>query len=108
MTAERYIPALVLMSLATYLPRLLPVLLLSRRSLPRPLVRWLSCIPVAVLSALLGPALLAPGGELDLSLAGNPELWVSLPVFLIAFFTRNLFITVLSGMAAVALWRLFL
>lgn len=108
MNAERYILAVLLMSLVTYLPRLLPVLLLSKRSLPRPVIRWLSYIPVAVLSALLGPSLLAPGGQLDLSPAGNPELWISLPVFFLAVLTRNLFVTVLSGMAAIALWRLFL
>ena len=103
---EQFIPALILMTLVTYLPRFLPVLLLSKRSLPRPLVRWLSYIPAAVLASLLGPALLIPADRLDLTLGANPGFWVSLPVFLIAFLTRNLFATVLSGMALLALWRL--
>ncbi len=108
MTAQQYFLAVVLMALVTYLPRLLPVLLLSKRGLPAPLVRWLSYIPVAVLAAMLGPLLLAPAGTFDLLPARNPGFWVSLPVFLVAYFTRNLFATVLLGMAAIALWRLLL
>lgn len=106
MIVEQIAPAIFLMALVTYLPRLLPVLLLARRNLPARLVRWLSYIPAAVLAALLGPALLAPGGKLDLDPAANPDFWVSIPVFMIAVLTRNLFATVLSGMALIALWRL--
>ena len=65
MTVEQYILAMIFMSVATYLPRLLPVLLLSKRSLPPAMARWLSYIPVAVLAALLGPALLTPGGAFE-------------------------------------------
>jgi len=95
-------------SLVTYLPRLLPVLFLSRRSLPRAVVLWLSYVPVAVLAALLAPALFVPSGTVNFSLAENPIFWVSIPVFVIAFLSRNLFITVLSGMVIIALLRLFL
>ncbi|MEW5784913.1 MAG: AzlD domain-containing protein [Bacillota bacterium] len=101
---QLFIPILV-MSFVTYLPRVMPVLLLSRRNLPAPLVSWLSYIPVTVLAALLGPVLLTPGGKLELLPAQNQVLWVSVPVFLVAYFTRNLFATVLSGMGLIALWR---
>ena len=97
-----------LMSLVTFLPRVLPVLLLARRTLPAPVERWLSYVPVAVLAALLAPSLFAPTGEVNLSLSINPAFWVSIPVFIIAFLTRNLFITVLSGMLLIALARLFI
>ena len=102
---ERYYLAVLIMAAVTFLPRVLPVLFLSRRRLPAALSRWLAYIPVAVLAALLGPSLLAPAGRLDLSPAGNQVFWVSVPVFFIAYFTRNLFATVLSGMAQLALWR---
>jgi branched-subunit amino acid transport protein len=97
-----------LMAVVTYLPRLLPVLLLSRRSLPERVVCWLSYVPVAVLSALLAPALFAPSGELNLAIGDNPVFWVSIPVFAVAFLTRNLFITVLVGMILIALFRLYI
>ena len=99
---------IILMALVTYLPRVLPMLLLSRRTLPRAAALWLSYVPVAVLAALLAPALFAPSGELNLALSENPAFWTSIPVFVIAVLTRNLFITVLSGMALIALLRLFI
>lgn len=97
-----------LMALVTFIPRVIPILLLSRRNLPRTVEIWLSYVPVAVLAALLAPALFAPAGEFNLSLNLNPAFWVSIPVFVIAFLTRNLFITVLSGMILIALYRLLI
>ena len=99
---------ILLLSLVTYIPRLLPILFLSKRSLPRPVILWLSYVPVAVLAALLAPALIAPAGQFNLSLSSNPAFWISLPLFLIAIFTRNLFATVLSGMVMIALLRYLL
>ena len=47
------------MSLVTQLPRLLPLVVLSRLSLPPIVIRWLKQIPVAVLSACFSlPSLL--------------------------------------------------
>ncbi len=97
---------ILLMSLVTFIPRVLPILVLSRRSLPEPVERWLSYVPVAVLAALLAPGLFAPAGELNLAFSANPIFWVSIPVFIIASLTRNLFITVLGGMVLIALVRL--
>ncbi|MBM4236757.1 MAG: AzlD domain-containing protein, partial [Firmicutes bacterium] len=37
-----------------------------------------------------------------------PAFWVAIPVFVVAHLTRNLFATVLTGMALIALLRLFL
>ena len=100
--------AIVLMAIVTYIPRAFPILLLSGKKMPKPLVRWLSYVPVSVMAALLIPALLVREEKLDISITGNPVFWVSIPVFLIAILTRNLFITVLSGMAGVAILRLLL
>jgi branched-subunit amino acid transport protein len=97
-----------LMAAVTYLPRLLPILLLSRRTLPGAIQRWLSYVPVAVLAALLAPALFAPAGELNLAFTENPVFWVSIPVFAVAFITRNLFATVIVGMVLIALLRYFI
>lgn len=97
-----------LMSLVTFIPRVLPILLLSRCSLPAPVERWLSYVPVAVLAALLAPALFTTEGSLNLSFKMNPAFWVSIPVFIIAIYTRNLFMTVLSGMVLIALVRMLL
>ncbi len=96
------------MTAVTYLPRLLPLLLLSRRKLPLAVERWLSYVPVAVLAALLGPTLFLPQGEFTLELSSNPHFWAALPALTAAILTRNMFITVLVGIAGTSLIRYLL
>ena len=92
------------MGLVTYLPRLIPVLLLSSKRLPRLVVMWLGFVPVAVLSALTLPSLLVNDAKLDFS-GGNLFLWAAIPTLLVAWKTRSLFGSVIVGMAVVAIGR---
>lgn len=96
------------MALVTYVPRALPLILLSSRKLPPVAARWLELIPPAVLAALLLPQLLL-GKEngvpfLDISL-NNTFLLAAVPTALTGFFTRSFFGTVAVGMACVAALR---
>ncbi|HHU75977.1 MAG TPA: AzlD domain-containing protein [Firmicutes bacterium] len=100
--------AIVLMAFVTYLPRFLPLLYLSKRRLSPLAKSWLSYVPVAVLSALLGPALFLKEGYLNLVPASNPYFLAAFPTFIVALWTRNMFIGVLTGIGSVALLRLFL
>jgi len=85
------------MGVVTYLPRLLPLFFLSQRQLPQWLIDWLDMIPVAILAALLVPSLVVgPDNAVDLQ---RPELWVAIPTFLFAIWTRSLGGTVVVGMA---------
>lgn len=84
------------MSLVTYLPRMLPMVLLSKINLPPLFLKWLQFIPAAVLSALLAPAILAPQGKLSINL-DNKAFIASIPCFLVAIRTKNLFLTVMVG-----------
>ena len=92
------------MGLVTYLPRLLPILFLSGRTLKPLLVAWLRLVPPAVLSAMLLPALLVPEKRVDLSF-DNIFFWTALVAFPVAWKSRSLFATVLVGMGLVALAR---
>jgi branched-subunit amino acid transport protein len=92
------------MALVTYVPRLVPVSLLSSRSLPPLVITWLRYIPVAVLSAMLLPSLIVQNNHLDLS-AGNYFVWAALPTLLVAWKTRSLFAPVVVGMILVAAAR---
>jgi branched-subunit amino acid transport protein len=94
-------------ALVTMLPRVLPLVLLSRLNIPERAVRWLSQVPVAVLAALLAQSLLLDGGRVDVS-TGNLALFAIIPTVLIALRTRSLVGTVLTGVAAMALLRLLL
>lgn len=94
-----YLLLIVGMGLVTYLPRLLPLAFLSRRSLPQWLSEWLELIPPAILSALLAPSLLADAAPRQLHV-GKPELLAAVPTLLFALKTRSLAGSVLVGMFA--------
>ena len=92
------------MALVTYIPRLLPVWLLSSRSLPKIVVAWLRYVPVAVLAAMLFPAIVVQGDQVDLGLS-NLFLLTAFPTVLVAWKTRSLFGSVIVGTVIVAVAR---
>jgi len=95
------------MTLATYIPRMVPMVALAAKSLPEPMVRWLSYVPTAVLSAMLFPSLLLRDGSFDFSMQ-NFFFWAAIPAFLLAWRTKSFFGTVALGMGLVAAGRFFL
>lgn len=90
------------MAIVTALPRILPVVTLSRFNFPDKFQEWLSYIAPAVLGALLAVSILAPHGALDYSLS-NRYLWAFVPTILVAIFTRSLFYTLTVGILFMAL-----
>ncbi len=80
----------------TAVPRVLPLLVLSRIRLPGWLLDWLSYVPVAVLAALLAIEVLVVDGKPVLS-ATNPALLAIVPALAVAGFTRSLIGTVIAG-----------
>jgi len=89
--------------LLTFGIRLIPILLLGRLEIPSRLSLALSFVPTAVLTAIIVPELLAPGGSLDLT-PGNERLIAGLIAIVIAWRTKNVLLTLAAGMAA--LWGL--
>ena len=107
---DRVLLTIVGMGVVTYLPRLIPLLVLSGQSgaktiLPPWFTRWLGYVPVAVLAAMLLPSLLVVEGRANLAW-DNLTLWAALPTAWIAWKTRSLVGAVLTGVAVVALGRL--
>ncbi|OEF97206.1 AzlD domain-containing protein [Desulfuribacillus alkaliarsenatis] len=94
------------MAVVTYVPRMIPMVYLSDREIPSWLNEWLGYIPVTVLAALLFPILFMENGSL--SILQNPYLLAALPTFIVGFWTKNIFITVLVGMASVVAIRFFI
>ncbi|MFC5466310.1 AzlD domain-containing protein [Lederbergia graminis] len=88
----------------TVVPRVLPLVALSRINLPEWSMRWLSHVPVAVMAALVGQELLLADG--DFSIHQNLDLFAALPTFAVAILTRSLLATVLVGIISMMLLRL--
>jgi branched-subunit amino acid transport protein len=96
MDFRTYLVVVAGMALATYLPRMIPLVALSSRRIPPWLADWLDLIPAAILGALLAPGLFA--GETRALELGRPELLAALPTFAVALKTRSLGLTVVAGM----------
>lgn len=64
-------------------------------------------VPVAVLSALVAPALFLPRSSLDIS-PGNIRLITGLLATLVAWRTKNILLTIVVGMACLLILQAFL
>ena len=95
------------MAFVTFFPRVIPILLLPGKKMPRVIKRWLSLIAPAILSALLAPELLLSRIDAGTYLSfSSLYLFAALPTFLVAWKTRSLFGAVVTGIATVAVVRL--
>lgn len=91
------IVALILACAAvTMVPRVLPLVFLSRVALPRWMLDWLAYVPIAVLAALLAIEVLLVDGKPAVS-ASNPSLLAIIPALAVAAFSRSLIGTVIAG-----------
>lgn len=107
MSSRDYILLVLAMGAVTYLPRMLPLVVLSRRKLPGWFAEWLELIPPAILSALIAPTLFAGSSPRALSL-GKAELLAAIPTLLFALKTRSLAGSVVVGMLSYWLFVTFL
>jgi len=91
------------MMLVTFGTRYPIMALLSKHPLPDQFKLALEYVPPAVLVAIIVPEVLAPNGELFLSLSNN-ALAASLTAVLISLRTKNLLLTIVGGMAVYWVW----
>jgi branched-subunit amino acid transport protein len=89
-------------AIATFLIRSTPLVITIRGRLPVAASRYLDALPVAIIAALVGPAVVAPAGALT---RGAEPLAAALVIAVVAW-RRSLLAGVLVGVAAVALLRM--
>ena len=87
----------------TYAIRLSFIALVPHERLPDLFRRSLRYVPPAVLAALITPDLFRPAGPLDISL-GNQRLLAGAVAAIVAWRSRNTWLTIATGMAT--LWLL--
>ncbi|MFW5981258.1 MAG: AzlD domain-containing protein [bacterium] len=104
--ANNYYLIIAAMMLVTYLPRVIPITVLSRVEIPEIVISWLKYIPAAILASLLAPSLLMVEGSINISF-NNIALLAALPTFLVAIYKKSIFLTVLIGMLSVLLIEFF-
>ena len=97
---------LVLMMSAevTWIPRILPFVLVKYRGLPDPVLRFLKYLPIAIIFALI-LSILVEGKVGQLPQVRWVDLVATIPTMIVAFRYKNLMGTVLFGIVLVALLR---
>lgn len=94
------------MAIANFAVRFIPMAVVSRIDLPRPVMRWLSFVPVSVMGALVAGQVLRPGDTWVDPLT-SPSLYAALLTALVFRFTRSFLGATVAGMASfVALQRI--
>jgi branched chain amino acid efflux pump len=89
-------------AIATYLTRSLPLAVTIGGRVPPAATRYLEALPVAIIAALVGPAVVAPAGALT---HGAEPIAAALVMATVAW-RRSLLTGVIVGVVAVALLRL--
>lgn len=93
--------------LITFGMRFSLIYLFGRFQVPETMRRALHYVPPAVLSAIIFPELFLRDGVPDLSME-NTRLLAGLAAVLVAWFSRNTLITILSGMLVLFALQYFL
>ena len=98
------------MALTNYAMRLVPMALLSRWSLPKTVMRWLSYIPIAVMGALFAQQILLPALEdaPTIPLVANPGIWGGLCAMVVFKLTRSFMGSSVAGVVVYVLMRALL
>jgi len=91
----------LVMGAVTLLERISFIILLEKWKMPDLLERGLKYVPVTVMLALVAPTILRTDGTIDLSLL-NPKVFAGAVAVIVAWRTRNVFLTIIIGM--IALW----
>jgi branched-subunit amino acid transport protein len=89
--------SIIIAGLLTLGLRLSFIVFLGKARIPAMLRQALQFVPIAVLSALIAPALFFPNGSLDISFDNN-RLIAGILAIIIAWRTKNVLLTIGCGM----------
>lgn len=108
MTTTAYMVWLIIgCALVTWLPRVIPFIFVRNVKLPEIVLKWLSFIPVCILSALVVENLLDTDSGKVVTL-NWPVFLTFVPTLIIALLTKSLSITVVAGVIIMAAVRYFM
>lgn len=93
-------------ALVTWLPRIVPFVLVKNMKLPDIVLRWLAYIPVCILSALVIEGFFDKKDHLVTIQWLNVVTFI--PTLVVALFTKSLSKTVIAGVVTIAIFRYLL
>ena len=100
---DNYVLLVILgMAVVSYIPRVLPFAVLRNRKMPAKFDLWLRYIPTSVFGSLIFYYIFYGENGLNLSL-DNKSILASVPVLIVAIYTRSLPITTTAGLIIYAI-----
>jgi len=87
------------MAIANFAIRFAPIAVLSRSTLPKPLLRWLSFVPISVMGSLVASEVLRPGGTWQPPLT-NPAVYAAAITAVVFRISRSFLGATMVGMVA--------
>ncbi|URN96385.1 MAG: AzlD domain-containing protein [Candidatus Pristimantibacillus lignocellulolyticus] len=95
-------------AIVTWIPRIVPFILVKKVELPEVIMKWLSYIPICILTALIVEHVwIVDGTGISAISIDLPFIYALLPTVIVAIWSRSLSLTVLIGVIAMALVRYF-
>lgn len=106
--SDYYLLAIIFgMAVVTYIPRLFPMLLLSRKEISPSFNRWMTYIPVSIFAALVASDVFFWEDTLSFNLLENIKLVPTIFVFVVAYKTKSLLWSMIVGIGGITvLWLL--
>jgi len=98
---------MIIVGFLTFGIRLSFIVILDRWETPPILQRALRFVPIAVLTAIIVPELVMPGGTLNISFT-NLRLLAGIVAMLVAWKTKNIVWTIIAGMGVLLGLQYFL
>ena len=90
-------------TIVTFIPRVIPFVFVKRVQLPAVVLKWLSFIPICILTALVVENVIL---ETEHSLSIDWKVVIALiPTLIVALWTKSLSLTVIIGVVAMAIIR---
>lgn len=104
MDNTRFILIILGTMIVTYIPRMLPLVLLSKTKLPKRVEKFLDYIPIAILGAILFQTLIIRDSEIVITIT-NDYLIIGIITILFAKFVKRVDFIVIFGIVATIIFR---
>ncbi|WP_295745906.1 AzlD domain-containing protein [uncultured Limosilactobacillus sp.] len=100
---------IVLGGIAAFMPRYIPLRIFTNRDLPEWFNEWMKYVPVCLFTSLVVKGIFITGESYRFALLGHPaQIIAALFVIVIAYLTRSMSMSVITGLVVVFLASLVL
>lgn len=107
MNDTTFILILISAMVVTYIPRMLPLVILSKTKLPTKIERFLDYIPIAILGSILLPTLIYKENTINISF-DNEILIAGIITIIVAKFVKRVDVIVVTGILVTIIYRLIM